>query len=75
MWTETSAETEPPKEKRAKRQRDDVEELEDGELTDSSDGEGEEPEGDGEGVACHQSPAGDAEDDKEALEDSCCWGR
>lgn len=75
IWTEAreaSAETDPPKEKRAKRERDDQEELEDGEVTDSSDGEGAEPEGDGQGVARHQSPAGEAEDVKEQPEDSCC---
>lgn len=67
---EPSPETEPPKEKRAKREMDKEEELEDGELTDSSDdGEREEPERDGEGVTCDQSPAGDV---KEEPEDSCC---
>lgn len=73
IWTEAreaSAETEPPKEKRAKRERDDddEEELEDGELADSSDGEGEEPEG----VARRETPASNADDVKEEPEDSSC---
>lgn len=70
--TEPGADARPPKEKRAKRERDDdddeEEELEDGELTDSSGGEGEEPE---EGAG-HPSPADNADDVKEEPEDSCC---
>lgn len=76
VWTEArepSPETEPPKEKRAKREMDEKEELEDGELTDSSDdGEGEEPERDGKGVTRDQIPAGDAGGGNEEPEDSRC---
>lgn len=62
IWTETqeaSPETEPPKEKRAKRERDDMEEEpEEGEITDSSDDEkGEEREGNAGEVSRDQSPA------------------
>lgn len=75
VWTETqeaSPETEPPKEKRAKRERvDEEEEPEEGEITDSSDDEkGVEREGDAAEVSRDQSPANDTEEAREKPADS-----
>lgn len=77
-----SPETQPPKGKRPKREQEDENELEDGELTDSSgdgdeEGDRAEPEGDGQEVTSDQNPAGDAgRGVEEEAEDSChCWRR
>lgn len=72
IWTETP-ETEPPKEKRAKREGGD-EEPEEGELTDSSDEEKEkDSEGNTDGKAsCDNSPANSTEALKEEAVDSSC---
>lgn len=75
IWTETqeaSPETEPPKEKRAKRERDnEEEEPEEGEITDSSDDEkGVEREGNAGEASRDQSPANDTEEAKEEPADS-----
>lgn len=75
IWTETqgaSPETEPPKEKRAKRERDDEEEdPEEGEITDSSDDEkGVECEGNAGEVSRDHSPTNETEETREEPADS-----
>lgn len=72
IWTETP-ETEPPKEKRAKREGGD-EEPEEGEITDSSDeDQGKDSEGNTDGKAsCDNSPTNGTEAVKEEAVDSSC---